>query len=250
MSEDTPTDHEDPSDGGDAPAFPILSPLQARVVAVLYEKQHTVPDTYPMSLNALRSGVNQKTSRDPLMSASEAEIAGAIDELRGLSLVIESSGSRTMRYEQNIRRVVDMPGASVALLATLILRGPQTTAELRMNSERLYRFTDTSSVEAFLRELNGRRGGALVQELARRPGERERRWAQLWTGPVADAGVDPEVAISAHRAGAPGTGSSGSASGHGGGGGGTKIADEIAELRGRIEKLERTIALLMQSRDE
>lgn len=165
---------------------PVLTPLQARVLGVLYEKQQTVPDTYPMTLNALRAGCNQKTSRDPLMSVSEGDVVGALDALRGLSLVIESSGGRAMRYEQNIRRVIDLPGASVALLTTLVLRGPQTAAELRLNSERLYRFADTSSVEAFLNEMASRADGPLAIELARRPGERERRWAQLLTGPVAD----------------------------------------------------------------
>ncbi|MGE0310961.1 MAG: YceH family protein [Lautropia sp.] len=216
-------------------SFPILTPLQARVVAVLYEKQHTVPDTYPMSLNALRAGVNQKTSRDPLMSATEAEIAEAIDELRGLSLVIESSGSRTMRYEQNIRRVVDMPGAAVALLATLVLRGPQTAAELRMNSERLYRFADTSSVEGFLREMAERAGGALVRELQRRPGERERRWAQLWTGAVGDAEAGADDSPPAHRR-------------HAGDAATQPLSAEIAALRARVEALERTVAQLVQLR--
>ena len=167
---------------------PTLTPLQARVLGVLYEKQHTVPDTYPMTLNALRAGCNQKTSRDPLMSVSETDVVEALDALRGLSLVIESSGGRAMRYEQNIRRVIDLPGAAVALLTTLVLRGPQTAAELRLNSERLYRFTDASSVEAFLNEMAARGDGPLAIELERRPGERERRWAQLLTGPVAADG--------------------------------------------------------------
>src|SRR5690606_21407204 len=94
-------------------------------------------------------------------------------------------GGRVMRYAQNARRVLDLPSESVALLATLVLRGPQTAGELRINCERLRRFADISSVEGYLRELANRPCGALVAELARQPGARENRWASLLTGPVA-----------------------------------------------------------------
>lgn len=155
---------------------PTLTALQCRILGVLVEKQLTVPDTYPLSLNALRAGCNQKNARDPVMNATEPEIASALDGLRTLSLVIESSGSRALRYEQNLRRVLDVAGAAVPLLANLMLRGPQTAAELRLNTERMQRFADASSVEGFLRELAGHAAGPLVVELDRRPGERERRW--------------------------------------------------------------------------
>jgi len=157
-------------------SHPVLNPLQSRILGVLVEKQLTVPDTYPLSLNALRSGCNQQNNRDPVMNVSEPELATELDALRGLSLVIESSGSRTLRYEQNIKRVLEIAGAAVPLLAVLMLRGPQTAAELRLNTERMQRFADASSVEAFLQELAGHSAGALVIELDRRPGERERRW--------------------------------------------------------------------------
>src|ERR1700752_2185963 len=130
-----------------------LSLLEGRVVGVLVEKAHTVPDSYPLSLNALVSGCNQKTARDPVLNATEAEVQVAVDALRGLSLVFESSGSRGARYEHNVGRVLGLPSQSVALLAVLALRGPQTGAELRMNCERLHRFADVSSVEGFLTEL-------------------------------------------------------------------------------------------------
>lgn len=165
--------------------LPVLSLLEARVLAVLVEKESTVPDIYPMSLNALTAGCNQKTSRHPVISASEAEVQAALDGLRRLSLAIESSGGRVMRYAHNARRVLDIPSESVALLATLVLRGPQTAAELRVNCERLHRFADASSVEAFLRELAARDAGALVVELPRQPGARETRWASLLCGPPA-----------------------------------------------------------------
>jgi hypothetical protein len=164
-----------------------LSLLEARVLGVLVEKAITVPDTYPLSLNALTAGCNQKTARDPILAAAEGEVLAAVDELKRLALVVEVSGSRVTRYEHNVRRVLDVPSQSVALLATLVLRGPQTAAELRANAERLHRFADVSSVEGFLDELANRPeadGGPLVMRLARQPGSREARWGHLLGGPL------------------------------------------------------------------
>lgn len=157
------------------------------MLGVLIEKAHTVPDSYPLSLNSLTLGCNQKTARDPVLNASEADVQGAADALRSLSLVFESSGSRVTRYEHNLGRALGLPSQSVALLAVLMLRGPQTGSELRANSERLHRFADLSSVEAFLDELAERpeeKGGPLVVKLPRAPGARESRWAQLLCGPA------------------------------------------------------------------
>src|SRR5438876_912355 len=162
--------------------LPALSPLETRVLGVLVEKQRTVPDTYPLTLNALAAGCSQKTNRDPVMSVTESDLRATIDHLRSLSLVVESSGERVMRYAHNIERVLDVPSQSVALLATLMLRGPQTVGELRINSDRLHRFADGSAVEGFLHELAGRGAGALVAELSRQPGARENRWAHLLSG--------------------------------------------------------------------
>jgi uncharacterized protein YceH (UPF0502 family) len=159
--------------------LPPLSPLETRVLGVLVEKKHTVPDTYPLTLNALVAGCNQKTSRDPLMNVTESEVQATLDRLRALSLVVETSGGRVMRYAHNIERVLEVPTQAVALLATLMLRGPQTVGELRINSDRLHRFADGSAVEAFLHELADRAAGALVVELPRQAGARENRWAQL-----------------------------------------------------------------------
>lgn len=162
--------------------LPALSLLETRVLGVLVEKQHTVPDSYPLTLNALVSGCNQKTSRDPVIEASEAEVQAAIDHLKSLSLLMESSGGRVMRYSQNVGKALGVPPQSVALIATLFLRGPQTAGELRINSDRLHKFGDILSVEAFLNELAERREGALVRELAKQPGSRETRWAHLVSG--------------------------------------------------------------------
>ena len=168
-------------------ALPVLTLLETRVLGVLVEKEKTVPDTYPLSLNALTLGCNQKNNRDPVLAASEADVLAAIDGLKAANWVIESSGARVTRYSHNIGRVLRVPEQSVALLAALMLRGPQTAAELRGATERLHRFADTSSVEAFLDELAQRpeaAGGPLVVLLPRRPGEREARWAHLLSGPV------------------------------------------------------------------
>lgn len=164
--------------------LPVLSMLEARVLAVLVEKERTVPDTYPMTLNAITAGCNQKSSRQPVIEASDTEVQAALDSLRHASLVIESSGGRAMRYAHNARRVLDIPGEAVALVATLVLRGPQTSGELRINCERLHRFADIASVEGYLDELAARAAGPLVAELPRQPGARETRWASLLSGPV------------------------------------------------------------------
>jgi Uncharacterized protein conserved in bacteria len=162
--------------------LPVLSLLETRVLGVLAEKQRTVPDTYPLTLNALVAGCNQKTSREPVMDATEAEVAAALDTLRGLTLIMESSGGRVSRYAHNIERVLQIPSQSAALLATLMLRGPQTAGELRINGERMHKFADISAVEGFLNELADRPAGALAVELPRQPGSRENRWAHLLCG--------------------------------------------------------------------
>lgn len=162
-----------------------LSLIETRVLGVLLEKQRTVPDTYPLSLNALAAGCNQKTSRDPVLDIEEAEIADAIASLKTHSLIMETSGGRVTRFAHNMERVLGIPSQSSALLAVLMLRGPQTVAELRLNCDRLHKFADSSTVEAFLQELAERTNGALVVELPRQPSARENRWAHLLSGPIA-----------------------------------------------------------------
>jgi hypothetical protein len=205
-----------------APSLPALSLVETRVLGTLVEKQHTVPDTYPLTLNALVAGCNQKTSRDPVIAATEAEVQSALDALRGLSLVVESSGGRAMRYAHNAERVLGVPSQAVALIATLMLRGPQTVSELRVNSERLHRFADASAVEAFLQELAERDSGALVVELPRQPGARETRWAHLLSGAAA-FGVPPEAPAHA---------------------GDTVTISEIAALKANVARLAETVSAL------
>jgi uncharacterized protein YceH (UPF0502 family) len=174
-----------------------LTLIEARVLGVLVEKQATVPDTYPLSLNALVAGCNQKTAREPVMNLGDAEVLEAIEGLKSLSLVFESSGSRVVKFEHNAQRALAVPSQAVALLATLALRGPQTSAELRLHSERLHRFADVSSVEGFLDELAAK-DPARVVKLARAPGEREARWAHLLCGaPALPAAVAPAAMVPA-----------------------------------------------------
>jgi uncharacterized protein len=159
-----------------------LSLLETRVLGTLYEKERTVPDSYPLTLNALVSGCNQKTSRSPVMEASDAEVQAALDSLKAANLVMETSGGRVSRYTQNLERVFQVPSQSAAILTVLMLRGPQTTGELRINCERLHSFADISAVQGFLDELAARPAGPLVMELPRLPGARENRWAHLLSG--------------------------------------------------------------------
>lgn len=204
-------------------ALPLLSLAETRVLGVLVEKERTVPDIYPLSLNALTAGCNQKNNREPLLSLTEAEVQAAVDRLKPLSLVIESSGSRVMRYSHNVQRVLKVPTEAVALLATLWLRGPQTAAELRAASERLHRFADVSSVEGYLEELATRpaeQGGPLVTLLPRRTGAREQRWAQLLSGPPAEDAAPAPASVAASR------------------------GDELAQLREEVQRLSDEVASL------
>jgi uncharacterized protein YceH (UPF0502 family) len=207
-------------------AAPPLSPLEARVLGVLVEKRHTVPDTYPLSLNALVAGCNQKTSRDPVMEASDAEVQAALEGLRSRVLAIESSGGRVMRYSENARRVLGVPAESVTLLATLMLRGPQTAAELRANCERLHRFSDVSAVEGYLEELAARAPQPYVRLLPRRPGARDGRWVHLLCGEP----VLPEPGAEPDRPDRP-----------------PGDAAELEALRGRVERLEAEVAALREA---
>jgi len=217
----------------------LLSLLETRVLGVLVEKERTVADTYPLSLNALVAGCNQKSNRDPVIEATEAEVQAAVDALKARTLVIESSGARVARYSHNIGRVLQVPDQAVAVLAGLMLRSAQTSAELRTGTERLHRFADISSVEAFLQELASRppeRGGPLVKHLARRPGEREARWMHCLSGVPTDDGAAPGspapgpadvsvseiVALKAHV---------------------SRLEGEVAQLRERFDRLTRELGV-------
>lgn len=171
--------------------LPHLSLIETRILGVLVEKQLATPDYYPLTINAMVAGCNQKTSRDPVLNVTEPEVQTVLEGLRRQTLVIESSGGRVMRYAHNLGKVLNVPQAAVALLAVLMLRGPQTPGELRINADRLYRFADISSVEAYLEEMAERSAGALVVKLPKQPGSREHRYAHLLSGPVSFEREEP-----------------------------------------------------------
>jgi len=181
--------------------LPALSLLETRVLGTLAENARTVPDAYPLTLNALVSGCNQKTSRDPVMEATEAEVQATIDSLKRCNLVVESSGGRVARYAHNLERALQVSPESSALLTALLLRGPQTAGELRIGCERLHHFADISAVEGVLNELAARPAGPLVVELPRLPGARENRWAHMLSGtptleaPMAEMNVGGDVSL-------------------------------------------------------
>jgi uncharacterized protein YceH (UPF0502 family) len=210
-----------------------LTPLEARVLGVLVEKQLTVPDTYPLSLNALVAGCNQKTARQPVIEATDAEVLTAVDGLKSLSLAFEGSSSRVVKFEHNAARGLNVPQPAAALLAVLMLRGPQTAAELRLNCERLHRFADIAAVEAVLQEL-AERYPPRVLKLARAPGEREARWAHLLCGEVAQPAAG---AVAAH--GDAGSAGSSVAAGELAAikAEQTRLAAEVAELRALVQRL-------------
>jgi uncharacterized protein YceH (UPF0502 family) len=218
----------------------LLGPLEARVLGVLIEKQSTVPDTYPMSLNALVGGCNQKTARWPVTEASETEVLGAIEGLKALSLVFEGSSSRVVKFEHNTGRALKLPSQAVALLAVLMLRGPQTSAELRLNSERLHRFADISSVEGFLDEMAGREP-PLVVKLARAAGAREARWAHLLCGEPAPTAPAPAAAGSSRAGLAEAAFDTGELSALRAEQ--TRLAAEVAELKSLVHRLARELGV-------
>lgn len=148
------------------------------MLGCLLEKERTTPDQYPLSLNALRLAANQSTNRDPVVDYDEATIRAALDRLgtRGFTRLASGPGSRAAKFRHLLPEALKLTPPQLALLAVLMLRGPQTAAELRTRSERLHQFESSAEVDD---ELAGLAERELVARLARRPGEREERWTQL-----------------------------------------------------------------------
>jgi len=210
-----------------------LSFLESRILGVLIEKEKTTPDAYPLTLNSLSAGCNQKTAREPVIHASDSELQTTLEELRSRLLVLETYGAsgRVLRYAQNFAKVYGVPAAGVALLAMLMLRGAQTVSELRANCERLYRFDDASSVEAYLEELTARSGGAMVIKLPKQPGSREHRWVHLLCG-------------------APEPLQSGEAQATASGGANAELAERVARLESEVLELRAAVQALAGEKQE
>lgn len=167
-----------------------LDAIQIRVLGALLEKEQATPEYYPLTVNALIAACNQKSNRDPVVALTETEVVEALDSLAVDTLVWRTDGARVERWRQSISRRLELDPEEKAVLTLLMLRGPQTVGELRSRSSRLHGFGSLTEIEDALRRLTGE-GRELVVELARQPGQKENRWAQLLEGAVsrsADAG--------------------------------------------------------------
>jgi len=158
-----------------------LTPIQVRVLGCLMEKKETTPDQYPLTLNSLRNACNQKSSRDPVTNYTEGEVGHTVRELESMDLVSEVWGSRVSRYEHKAPQALGLHSKGIALLAVLMLRGPQTLGELRNNSTRMYAFDDLDDVQYALQKLSEHEP-PLIMALPRQAGQKEGRFAHLLSG--------------------------------------------------------------------
>ena len=211
-----------------------LNGVEARVLGALIEKEINTPEYYPLSLNATVNACNQKSSREPVMELSEADVRTALFELDQLGLVRTIAESRATKFEHRVRDVLNLRRDEVAVMCLLLLRGAQTSAELRARSERMYAFDDNAAVMSVLERLAGREE-PLTQLMQRQPGAREARWVQLLTGAPSDAqmsGAVSDVAVvethvSEARHGAP-----------------DALAQRVAELEEVVRGLEERLGML------
>ena len=200
--------------------------VELRVLGCLIEKQRTTPDVYPLSLNALRLACNQSTNRDPVVDYDEPTIRAALDRLgrKGWTRLASGPGSRVAKFRHLVDEALQLSPSELALLAVLMLRGPQTPGELKNRSERLYPFGSLDDVEGVLGRLMERE---LVARLPRRPGQKEERFAQLLGG-EAEGALEPAAAPVAE---AP------------------PASDRVEELEARVERLEDEVASLRDALD-
>ena len=167
-----------------------LSPLEARVIGCLIEKEVTTPDYYPLTLNSLTAAVNQKSNREPVLSLSDAEVQDVVSELISRRLVSDESGfnSRASKFQHRFCNTefgdLKLNEQELGIVCCLLLRGPQTPGELRTRTNRLCSFNDVKETEAVLERLAARESGALVVKLPREPGKRESRYQHLFSGEV------------------------------------------------------------------
>lgn len=208
-----------------------LSPVEVRVLGCLIEKQRTTPDAYPLTLNSLRLACNQSTNRDPVLDLDEAAIREALGELgrRRWIRSVAGHGGRALKYRHLLKDELPLPDPEMALLAVLMLRGPQTPGELKQRAGRLHGFGGIAEVLESLESLIGR---DLVRRLERRPGQKEERYEHLLSVDLEDEGegeLAPAPVATADETGLPGP---------------VGLADEMAALRARVEELEQRLARL------
>jgi uncharacterized protein YceH (UPF0502 family) len=177
-----------------------LSPIEARLIGCLIEKQITTPDQYPLSLNALVLACNQKSNRHPVLELDDAAVQNTLDQLARKHLVIERSGfgSRVPKYQHRFCNTefgtLKLSPQELAIVCELLVRGPQTPGELRSRATRMAPFADVAQVEAVLEAMVSRADGPLVVRLPREPGRRDSRWAHLFSGPVDVAALEAAAA--------------------------------------------------------
>jgi uncharacterized protein len=199
----------------------VLDAVEIRVLGCLLEKQQLTPEYYPLTVNALVAACNQRSSREPVMDLTEAEVVAALDRLAEHVLVWKSAGARSERWLHNLDRRWQLDAPTKAVVTLLFLRGPQTPGELRGRSERMHAFATPGEVEEVLRRLAAG-PEPMVVELARQPGRKETRWAHL-AGGLPESPVAPAaVAAAAERA--------------------TDLAEAIARLEARVAELEAALA--------
>ena len=168
----------------------VLSPIEARIIGCLIEKEVTTPDHYPLTLNSLTTACNQKSNREPVLSLSESEVLDAVDGLIARRMVSDESSfnSRVNKYQHRFCNTefgdLQFTEQERAIICCMLLRGPQTPGELRTRTGRLTNFTDVKEVEATLEKLATREAGALVVKLPREAGKRESRYQHLLSGEV------------------------------------------------------------------
>lgn len=200
-----------------------LTPIQVRVLGCLMEKKETTPDQYPLTLNALRNACNQKTSRFPVVSYSEGEVGHTLRELEAMNLVREEWGARVPKYQHLANKGLELHSKGIALVGTLMLRGPQTLNELRTNSHRMFDFDDLDDVQFALQQLLEREP-PLVTALPRQPGQKEGRYAHLLSG-------EPDIPepVRPTPAGAPSPALEARVA---------ELEAQVAELQNRLEAIE------------
>ena len=178
--------------------MPVLDTAEVRVLGVLLEKEATTPEYYPLSLNALVNGCNQKSNRYPVVSYDEEQVAAAADRLRARGFATRIIGNgRVTKFAQRVSEALNLGRRELAILCTLLLRGPQTLGEIKDRSERMYQFSDLEETALVLDKLAEWPGGALATKLPKQPGQKEARFAHLLAGePEIDAQPEPVPAPS------------------------------------------------------
>jgi uncharacterized protein len=170
-----------------------LIDAEVRVLGTLLEKEATTPEYYPLSLNALVNGCNQKSNREPVVNFDNDIVETSLEGLRakGFALIVTGSG-RVEKYAQRLSESMNLGRRECAVLCTLFLRGPQTLGEIKDRSERMYAFSDLAETERVLEKLAEREGGALVKKLSRQAGQKEARFAHLFSGEPVVVEARPE----------------------------------------------------------